>query len=197
MAVDRPAHGVEVDTVVVDNLAGAQAGVTHLLSRGHVRIACLTDDQAIWTARQRLDGYRRALTAAGIEYDDRQVAPDLATDDAARSAVRGLLEQRDPPSAIFAARNNLAVGTVRALRELGLAHEVAVVSFDDFPMADLLEPAITVIRQDLRALGAAAADLLFARMAGSTAAPQLIELTTTLIERGSGEIPPRDLLAAG
>jgi LacI family transcriptional regulator len=190
VAVDRPAQGVHVDTVVVDNLAGTQAAMSHLLAHGHTTIACLTDQQAIWTARQRLDGYRRALDTAGIEYDDRLVVSDLTTGAAARSAVLDLLDLPVAPTAIFAARNILAAGTVRALRERDLAHQVALVSFDDFPMADLLEPAVTVIRQDLRALGAKAADMLFARMAGSTAAPELVELSTTLIERGSGEIIP-------
>jgi LacI family transcriptional regulator len=190
VAVDRPAQGVHVDTVVVDNLAGARTAVNHLIARGHTRIACLTDRQAIWTARQRLQGYREALRTAGIDADDRLVVPDLTSDGAAKSAVLRLLELPQPPTAIFAARNILAVGTVRALRERGLAHRVAVLSFDDFPMADLLEPAVTVIRQDLRAIGAAAADLLFARMGGSTEPPALIEHATTLIERGSGEIPP-------
>jgi LacI family transcriptional regulator len=195
VAVDRPAQGVHVDTVVVDNLQGAHTAVNHLLGRGHVRIACLTDRQVIWTARQRLQGYREALQRAGIDHDDGLVVPDLTSDGAAKAAVLRLLERPEPPTAIFAARNNLAVGTVRALREVGLAHQVAMVGFDDFPMADLLEPAVTVIRQDLRALGAAAADLLFARMGGSTAPPTLIEHGTLLIVRGSGEIPPRGLTA--
>jgi LacI family transcriptional regulator len=190
VAVDRPAQGVHVDTVVVDNVAGTRVAMTHLLARGHVTIACLTDRQTIWTARQRLQGYRQALDAAGIEYDDRLVVPDLTSDATAKDAVLRLLDLPHPPTAIFAGRNNLAVGSVRALRERDLARRVALVSFDDFPMADLLEPAVTVIRQDLRALGAKAADLLFARMGGSAAAPELVQLTTTQVERGSGEINP-------
>jgi LacI family transcriptional regulator len=195
VAVDRPAQGVHVDTVVVDNLSGARTAVSHLTRRGHTRIACLTDRQAIWTARQRLQGYREALHAVGIDADDHLVVPDLTSDSEAKAAVLRLLDLPDPPTAIFAARNILAVGTVRALRERGRADEVAVVSFDDFPMADLLEPAVTVIRQDLRAIGAAAADLLFARMGGSTEPPILAEHGTTLIERGSGEIAPPGLTA--
>ncbi len=195
VAVDRPAQGVHVDTVVVDNVGGARTAMQHLISHGHTRIACLTDRQAIWTARQRLQGYREGLSQAGIDDDEQLVVPDLTTDEAAKSAVLQLLELRQPPTAIFSARNNLAVGTVRALRARGLAHQVAMVSFDDFPMADLLEPAVTVVRQDLRAIGAAAADLLFARMGGSTEPPRLIEHTTTLIARGSGEIEPPGLSA--
>jgi LacI family transcriptional regulator len=195
VAVDRPARGAAVDTVVVDNTAGARAAIEHLVAHGHRRIACLTDRRTILTATERLQGYQQALSTAAIAYDERLLVRDLRTDEAAMAAALELLGRPDPPTAIFAARNNLAVGTVRALRRLGLAHQVAVVSFDDFPMADLLDPAITVIRQDLRMLGASVADLLFARMGGSTAAPQLIELPTTLIARGSGEIPPSSLVA--
>ena len=81
-------------------------------------------------------------------------------------------------------------GAVRALRRMGLEHTVALVGFDDFLLADLLSPAVTVVAQDPAAIGRTAAGLLFARIDGDTGPPQCRLVPTTLIRRGSGETPP-------
>jgi LacI family transcriptional regulator len=96
----------------------------------------------------------------------------------------------DAPTAIFACRNILSIGAIRALRELGLSHEVALVGFDDFPLADLMTPSLTVIRQNVREIGRRAAELLFSRIEGDTSPPRRILSVPTLVVRGSGEIPP-------
>lgn len=189
VAVDRPARGVDIDTVVVDNADGARAGTAYLLDRGHRRIACLTDRSFLWTAAERRRGYVEALERAGIALDDRLVVPDLATTDDAVAVVTRLLQQDDPPTAIFAARNELTVGAVRALQRLGREHEVALVGFDDFPLADLVSPSVTVVSQDVANLGAVAADLLFERMHGDGEQPRTVVLPTRLIERESGSMP--------
>ncbi|MGL5929802.1 MAG: substrate-binding domain-containing protein, partial [Dermatophilaceae bacterium] len=90
----------------------------------------------------------------------------------------------------FAARNILATGAVRALIERRLRTTVALVGFDDFPTADLLDPPLTVIRQDVWRIGQTVADLLFTRIAGDTAPPRHVVIEPTLVQRGSGEIPP-------
>jgi LacI family transcriptional regulator len=86
---------------------------------------------------------------------------------------------------------------VRALRRLGLHREVALVGFDDFPLADLLEPALTVVAQDPAMMGRTAARALFSRIDGDTGAPREIWIPTTLIRRGSGEITPSPALVNG
>jgi LacI family transcriptional regulator len=191
VAVDRPAHGVAVDTVVVDNAAGARSATAYLIARGHRRIACLTDRSSLWTAVERRRGHAEALDHAGIPLDDRLVVPDIATADDAAVAVARLLELDDPPTALFTARNELTVGAVRVLQRLGLHRDIALVGFDDFPLADLVAPSVTVVGQDLRALGATAADLLFERMHGTAALPRTVVLPTRLVARESGDIAPR------
>jgi LacI family transcriptional regulator len=98
----------------------------------------------------------------------------------------------EPPTAVFACRNILSIGAIRALRDLGLSQEIAVVGFDDFPLADLMTPSLTVVRQDVREIGRRAAELLFSRIEGDTSPPRRIMSVPTLVVRGSGEIPPRD-----
>jgi len=189
--VDRAPRGVEADAVTVDNLGGACTATRHLLQQGHRRIACLGDATSIRTAADRLEGYRAAMAAAGVPVREELVVPGLRTVDAGQLAVRRLLELADPPTAIFAGRNNLSIGTVRALREAGRQHRVALVGFDDFPLADVLEPALTVIRQDVGRIGACVGELLFARLDGDTSEPKHVLVQPTLVIRGSGEIPVR------
>ena len=183
VAVDRPATGVAVDTVLVDNRDGAFAAATYLLERGHRRIACLTDRSFLWTARERRRGFLEALAQAGVETDDRLVVGDVLSAEQAREVVAGLLDLDDPPTALFTARNELSVGALRALRSRP-GQEVAIVGFDDFPLSDLVEPAVTVVQQDVAAIGQAVCDLLFERMSGGARAPRTVVVPTVLVERG-------------
>jgi LacI family transcriptional regulator len=189
--VDRLPHGVDADSVTVDNVLGSRHAIEHLLAHGHRRVVALSDLATIQTAEERLRGYRDAMGAAGVPAADQLEVSDLRTSEDAEQAVRMLYRRPGPaPTAVFAGRNDLAVGAVRALRSLGLVHRVAVVGFDDFPLADLLDPALTVIRQNVAQIGAEVGRLLFARIAGDTAPPRRVIIEPTLVARGSGEIRP-------
>jgi LacI family transcriptional regulator len=119
------------------------------------------------------------------------VVTGLRSTDEATEVMHALLSLDDPPTAVFTARNILSTGVVRALAERGLRRDVALVGFDDFPLADLLDPPLTVIRQDVARIGKTVADLLFDRIDGNTSPPRHIVHEPTLVARGSGEIPPR------
>lgn len=186
--VDRPPQLLRADVVVTGNRIGSAAALRHLLAHGHRRIAFLGDLHRIHTMRLRYEGYREALLAADLEVDPELIVTDLQGTDQGRTAVAALLDSDNPPTAIFAGQNLLTIGAIRELRARGLQHKVALVGFDDFELADLLEPAVTVVAQDPDAIGNRAATQLFARLAGDTSPAQVIELATTLIARGSGEI---------
>jgi LacI family transcriptional regulator len=188
--VDRDPVGVAADSVTIENFEGAQMGVEHLLAQGHRRIACLTDLTEIYTARNRRDGYVEAFRARGMHPDEKLSVLGLRGPAAAEAAVLQLLDLAHPPTAIFAGRNDLAQGTIRALRQRGLSNSVALVGFDDFPLADLMTPALTVVRQDVARLGRITAHLVLGRIDGDTSPPQRIVVEPTLVVRGSGEIPP-------
>jgi LacI family transcriptional regulator len=193
VVVDRPASGLDVDSVTVDNEAGARSAVNHLLARGHRRIAFIGDLPSIPTAADRHEGYARALAAGGFPVDDALVR--VGRDEvASAAAVADLLSLAQPPTAVVAGRNVLSVGAVRALRDAGRSRDVALVGFDDFPMSDLLDPGLTVVRQDVRTIGKTAAELLLSRIEceDPPAAARHVVLPTQLVARGSGEIaPPR------
>jgi LacI family transcriptional regulator len=187
--LDRPPHRIEADTVLLDNAGGARMAVEHLLASGHRRIAYVGDAPDLFTASERLAGYRAALTAAGLEADPRLIFQ--ATPDGTAAPVQALLElpAEVRPTAIFTGNNRHTVGAVRALR--GREHEVALVGFDDFELAEVLAMPTTVVRHDSFRMGAEAAGLAFARLDGSTAPPRRLTLETELVARGSGEIVPR------
>ena len=188
--VDRQPNGVDTDSVTIDNDLGARLAVDHLVAHGHRRIALLGDMTSIQTARARHEGYLAALRGAGIEPDPSLVVTSLRSSEDAMDGLARLLELERPPTAIFAARNSLAVGAIRALHHRGLAGRIALVGFDDFPLADIVDPPLTVIRQNVAAIGAEVAARLFARIDGDTSAPRHVVIKPELVARGSGEIRP-------
>jgi LacI family transcriptional regulator len=189
--VDRPASHLDADSVVSDNLGGAAQAVSHLLRHGHGRIGFLGDLLSISTAADRLRGYTEAIASTGIRLDEDLIRTELRDPDAAARAIDELLGLPEPPTAFFTGQNLLTIGGVHALRQARREREVALIGFDDLPLADMLDPAISVVAQDPQAIGRAAADQLFRRLDGDTALAVHQVVPVTLIARGSGEIPPR------
>jgi LacI family transcriptional regulator len=188
--LDRPARGIDVDTVLLDNLGGARAATEHLLDQGHERIAFVGDPPSLYTAQERLAGYREALQRAGRTPDDALIS--LGSHDAASAerAVRDLLAlpKTSRPTALFTANNRNTVGALRALRDE--TQPVALVGFDDFELADMLPVPVTVVRHDPAEMGRIAADLAYARLDGDDGLPQKRTIACEVVARGSGELGP-------
>jgi LacI family transcriptional regulator, galactose operon repressor len=184
--LDRPPAGTEADTVLIDNAAGARQAVAHLLAHGHRRIAFVGDSRRLYTARERLQGYRRALADAGVEHDPELVALDNSTSQAATTAVGRLLAlpRTRRPTAVFGGNNRCTVGALHALGRR--RRSVGLVGFDDFELADLLE--VSVVRTDPYRLGQLGAGLAFARLDGDSRRAQRVVVAVELVPRGSGEI---------
>jgi LacI family transcriptional regulator len=186
--VDRPPNLLDADCVLAENRRGAGEGVEHLVKHGHLRIAFLGDLRQIWTERERYLGYVETLQRCGVLLDPALVVHDLHSSEAAESAVGALLDRPDPPTAIFASQNLLTIGSIGALRARGLRHAVALVGYDDFVLADLLDPGVSVVAQNPTEMGRIAAETLFARIDGDNTKSRCVVTGTQLITRGSGEI---------
>lgn len=185
--VDRPGTGFTGDSVLATNVSGSQDAVRHLVAQGHQRIAYLGDHLRVPTARERHRGYLAALTAAGVSpFAERK----LRHPSYAESATLALFDRPEPPTALFTSQNLITIGAFRALRRLHIQRRVALVGFDDFPLADLLEPAVTVVAQDPFMMGRTSARALFDRIGGADGPAREFWIPTRLIRRGSGEIPP-------
>lgn len=188
--VDRMPNQIEADVVLTDNREGARAGVAHLISAGHRHVGFLGDLIRIATARDRHAGFLDAMRAAGLPTSERDAVHDASTVETADAATTALLSTADPPTALFTAQNLVTIGALHALRRLDRQREVALVGFDDFQLADLLDPPVTVVAQDPHTIGRSAAEHLFRRMDGDQS-PYVTEVVPTrLVPRGSGEIPP-------
>ena len=144
---------MEADAVVTDNAAGAAKAAAHLMSHGHTRLAYLGDRTDIQTARERRRGF--------IEEIGRQEFPPLRFPSAKTFTMRNqrggqplnFSRFENPPTAIFSSQNLVTFGTMRALRGTGLHKRVALVGFDDFTLADMMEPGVTVIAQHPERIG--------------------------------------------
>lgn len=186
IAIDRPARNLVADSVVLENRRGAFDAASALIARGHRRIGYVCNPASVYTQTERVAGYRAALVAAGIQPDPRWERllddPDLPADE----VVRNLLTGDDAPTALIAGNNRVCVGALRALR--GLDAPPALIGFDDFETADVLD--VTVVGHDPAEMGRRAARLAIERMSDPTAFTTQLELPTRLIPRGSGERPP-------
>ncbi|WP_316293905.1 substrate-binding domain-containing protein, partial [Clavibacter michiganensis] len=187
--VDRVPAGLEADSVIVDNAAGISRAVAHLADQGHRRIAFLGDRPEIFTARERERGFVEEMQRRGLP-----VAPELVLDGAwdervAEALAERLLALPEPPTAIVSGQNLITIGVITALRRHDAHRSIALVGFDDLPLAALLDPAVTVIAQDPSGIGHAAAERVFARLDGDAGPAQAVVVPTTLIVRGSGEVP--------
>ena len=187
--VDRPAPGLSADLVEIDDQQAAFAATAHLIGHGHRRIAYVGDTPAIPTSAARLRGYRDALAEHRIEADERLVNCDSATSQAAARAVSAMLSATGPPTAILSAATRASLGVVPALHAGGRT-DIALISFGDFPMADALRPAVTVVDHPGGEIGRAAAARLLARLEQPGLPVRRIQVPARIIERGSGELRP-------
>ena len=163
VTMDRPAPDSRFDSVVVNNRAGAKAGIEHLIGHGHRRIAFLGLSRALFTMQARYAGYKEAMVKAGLTTEG---YIDCTSPESTVTSVHALLTQPKPPTALFAANNLTMRYLLHALNVLRIdvPGQIALVGFDDFDVADVLQPALTVIRQPVYQIGEMAANLLFQRI---------------------------------
>jgi LacI family transcriptional regulator len=155
--------GTGIPFVDVDNIRGAWIAVRHLLDQGHTRIACITNAPLAYTSsRDRLAGYRQALEEADIPFDPSLVRYGEYTDESGAQAMSDLLLLDSRPSAVFVASDVVALGALSAIQAAGLSvpDDIALVGFDDIPLAQYIDPPLTTIRLPAYGLGWGAGQML-------------------------------------
>lgn len=188
--IDRPPMNFTADSVVSTNREGSRRAVAHLASFGHTRIAYLGDQSTIYTASERYQGYLEGMKQAKIPVDKKLVFQGFDSPETVKASVIALFESSNSPTAIYASQNLVTLAVIQALREMGREKKIALVGFDHIPAAELLTPAITLITQDIAAMGQHSAQLLFNRIEGFEGSAVQDIIPTSLIVRGSGEIRP-------
>ena len=187
VVVGRHIEAIAEQCVWLDNVAGGELATRHLLERGHRRVAHITGLMSIPDARDRIEGYRRALRAYGIDYDESLVADGGFVEDGGERAMRSLLERGADISAVFVANDQSAAGALKALREAGkrVPEDVSIVGFDDTIVAHYLYPALTTVRQPFDEMGQAAAWLALAAIGVAERKEVTRRFEPVLIERDS------------
>jgi LacI family transcriptional regulator len=161
--VDRTPSRITADSVVEDNYGGAYEATAHLIGHGHRRIAFIGDARSIATTGRRLDGYHAALSNAGVPLVPEMVVLGVTSTEEAVTATARLMALAEPPTALLSSNARSSIGVVPALKSVGRT-DLAVISFGDFPLAQALHPAVTVVDQDPVAVGRLAATRLFERL---------------------------------
>jgi len=174
-------------SVATTNLAGAESAAHHLLRTGRRRPVVIRGTDGFGCTAERLEGFANAFSDARLPIDAHRVAAGEFTFDGGRLAVQGFLDAGIEFDAVFAHNDLSAAGALRALRAAGMnvPADVAVVGFDDVPLAAVIEPALTSVHQPLREMGTAAAGMLLGEVHGEPMSETRQVIATTLTVRAS------------
>ncbi len=198
VALDRPVANSAIASVVADNFKGAITATQHLIDHGCKRIVCLTGESTLYTIRERMNGYRKAVESAHLTpIIDTSVKDYKSTE----YAIKSLLDGPNPPDAIFSTKNSTTIYAFEVLQRFNISvpQSIALLGFDDFELASTVRPSISVIQQPVEEIGRRAAEILFEQLFDerktglphSSKHPQQIRLHTRLIQRSScGCTPP-------
>jgi len=175
----------DVHYVDVDNVGGARMAVEHLIRLGHQRIAIIAGRQDMVHGQARLEGYRQAMGARRVPVREELIAEGDYTESGGMECMQSLLAAS--PTAVFVGSDTMAIGALKALRQAGqrVPQDVALVGFDDIPMASAIEPPLTTVRQPIRQMGALAVETLLDLIEHPGSGPRRIVLPTQLIIRES------------
>jgi len=187
ISIDRSLFDLGIDTVMVDNRAGARTAIEHLIALGHRRIGLVTGIRGIAPTEERLLGYTEALEKHGIAVDPALIAVAYARVDGGERGATQLLALEDRPTALFMMDGTMAIGALQTIAKSGLRcpEDIALACFDDFTWASVMRPHLTVIDQPTYEIGQQSAQLLFERLQNQKKAPREIRLQTRLIVRES------------
>lgn len=187
VCVDRPQPGLAADTVLSDNEGGMRSAVEHLAAYQHRRIGFLGDQASIWTARRRRAGFERAAGSLGLPGPRRCRLGPYA-DGEVTTLLREWTGGPDRLTAVITGNNRVTLNVLHAMRDLDV--RLALVGYDDFELADLVDPPVTVVHQDPVVLGERAVQQVFIRLATGPGEPTTTVVPTRLIVRGSGRLAP-------
>ena len=192
VAVDRPISNSLTASVVTDNFKGARQATQHLIDHGYKHIVCLTGESTIFTIQERIRRYRAGVESAGLAFTLNTSIRDYKS---AEYAIESMFSGANPPDALFTLKNSTTIFAFEVLQKLNvpIPKSVALLGFDDFELASMLRPSISVIQQPVEEIGRIAAELLFEQLLGRrnsgissrSKRSRQVTLETRLIQRSS------------
>jgi LacI family transcriptional regulator len=187
VAMDRDYPDLEMDVVISDNLQGGRLATQHLIELGHKRIGCISGPSKVNLSALRVTGYVQTLEQAGLAVDQNLIISGDFHPRSGHEAAIKLLAMQNPPTAIFACNDLMAVGVLRAGMELGLRipQDLTVVGYDDIELASYTTPSLTTVRQPKKDMGQTALYFLLDRIHSEQSSPQRASLAVSLMVRES------------
>jgi LacI family transcriptional regulator len=185
VVVSERRYESQATCLVIDNLGGAKEATQYLLGKGHKRVGVITGRMDLSDAVDRLEGYRQALAEASIPYREELVQKGDFLFESGRQAVERFLALPEPPTAIFACNDMMAMGALRALWDKKLTDQIKVMGFDDLPISSYIYPSLTTVSYDLRELGKLAVNKLVGLIDGRETQRSLVQLKTRIVVRES------------
>lgn len=199
--LDHKVEGVEADFVSSDNILASAMITEHVLRLGHRRIAHISGSSGLWTSEQRILGFRQTMSTGGTTIDEDLILDGRYSGDGAYECTMRLLTMPDPPTAILAANNIMALGALQAMNDLGVRcpEDVSLASIDDVPWGNVIQPRITMVIQPISEIARIATGFLLERIdqrGGPSFAPREVILIPKLFV-GKSCAPPRGHNSAG
>ncbi|QJD87270.1 LacI family DNA-binding transcriptional regulator [Cohnella herbarum] len=191
--IARDMPSLAVDTVLVDDFLGGYLAANHLIELGHRSIAVITEKFEVMSSRERVRGYRQAIEEAGLLFEEKWVRVSSFQVQDGKATAGLLLDEDNPPTAIFACNDLLAIGAIQAARERGLSvpRDLSVVGFDNTILATIIDPPLTTIAQPIQELGKQIVDLISQEINEKKTSKQRLVLLPELVVRGStGKLIP-------
>jgi LacI family transcriptional regulator len=187
LAADRAIRGVDVDHVLVDTRTGTREAVAHLAALGRRRIAFIAGPKGLWTAGEKLAGFKEGLRKAGLKFDKSLVLAGAYTFESGEAQAHALLALKPRADAVIIANNLMTLGAMRVFlrQSIAMPKDLALVGFDDAAWTDVVRPAVSVVSQPARELGALAMKTILARLEAPGSAPVRQMLETQFLPRES------------
>jgi len=192
--LDRSLDGMNVDTVIVNNLAGAEQAIQHLIDQGHRRIGILLHPLGNLSPRlERLEAYKQTLLSNGLQVSEEYIKICGLARGEGTKAMEELLSMPEPPTAVFTTNIALSLEALTGIKKFGLKvpADISVVGYDDFIWSPLLDPPLSTVAQPSYEMGVMAASLLIDRIRGKRKKSKTVQLQPSLVIRGSCAPPVR------
>jgi len=181
--IDRPLPSIACDTVLVDNLNAAYNAVEHLIVQGHRRIGIVGGPNGIYTAQERLKGYRRVLEDFHIQLEEDLILEGDYSLESGYRLMESFLIRPNPPTAVFVTNYEMTLGAIMALNDspMKVPEEISIIGFDNQQLARIVKPALSIVVQPIPAIGETAANLLLKRLSDDQSGfPAIYRLKTDL-----------------
>ena len=183
--IDRIIPGVEVDAVLVDNAEVVYEAVSGLVNKGHTRVAIITGPKSVYTAKERMVGYLRALSDGNVLYDEELVISGKNEFATGYQGFRKLMKMAEPPTAVIATNDDITMGMLTALHEYGIhpSGDIEIFGFDRVDVCSMVKKPIPVVQQPEQAIGQFAARYLLERIEGFNGAPRTQRLKCKIVSK--------------